>query len=202
MKIVGFSLLLLFALLNITDVFAKTTTSLLKPITLTGTFKSKKGVMDKLSCYCYNCGYLTTADDKVIALCFEGDEDIPNGNLTVTGNYETLTIKDSDGSCGSGSREVFKVTSYKKENMTKTLTLTGTFESKKGVMTELSLYCYNCGYLTTSDNNEIALCFEGDEDIPEGILTVTGNYATVSKDDKPNSQTKEVFKVTSYKKGK
>lgn len=61
-----------------------------------------------------------------------------------------------------------------------TITLTGTFESQKGVMTPLSCYCFNSGMLTASDGKKINICFgENDKEISCKTISVTGFYKTV-----------------------
>jgi hypothetical protein len=45
--------------------------------------------MDPLSCYCYNAGYLITADNQEIPLCLPNDdEEISCENIEVTGFYK------------------------------------------------------------------------------------------------------------------
>ena len=85
-----------------------------------------------------------------------------------------------------------------------TLELTGVYESKQGVMTPLSCYCGNGGYLTTSDEKRIAICFEGNNDmISCKNISVTGFYKTVKNNPEPTSPCKQgemtYFKVVKFK---
>lgn len=78
-------------------------------VTVEGDFSSKRGVMTSLSCYCYNCGYITTADGERVAVCFEDDEaSVDCDYIKVQGEYVTIS-KESDGACGGGSMTVLKV---------------------------------------------------------------------------------------------
>ena len=70
---------------------------------------------------------------------------------------------------------------------TETLTLKGTFKSTKGVMTALSCYCFNGGYLTDNNGQEVALCFEDDKNIPCNRIAVTGYYTTQTNTPEPTS---------------
>jgi hypothetical protein len=81
---------------------------------LKGTYKSVIGVMDLLSCYCLNGGYLTTQDGKEIPICFENiEEEIECNYLVVEGNYITKKIDpDSTNPCPAGEMTLFYVTSY------------------------------------------------------------------------------------------
>jgi len=83
--------------------------------TLKGRFKSVRGVMDPLSCYCYNAGYLITADNQEIPLCFPNDdEEISCENIEVTGFYKEKTIKpESTSPCPAGTKKLFYVSSHK-----------------------------------------------------------------------------------------
>lgn len=45
----------------------------------------------------------------------------------------------------------------------KTTSLSGSFESKRGVIVALSCFCYNGGYLNTALGEEIAICIADDK---------------------------------------
>jgi len=81
---------------------------------LQGTYKSVMGVMDPLSCYCFNGGYLTTQSGKEIPICFENSEvEIECDYLLIEGNYITKKIDhDSTNPCSAGEMTLFYVTSY------------------------------------------------------------------------------------------
>ena len=51
----------------------------------------------------------------------------------------------------------------KSKSKKKTVTVEGQFTSKRGVMAQLSCYCYDAGYITTASGDEIAICFEKGE---------------------------------------
>jgi hypothetical protein len=85
-----------------------------------------------------------------------------------------------------------------------TLTLNGTFESKQGVMTSLSCYCSNGGFLITSAEKQIPICFENNTtNIDCKTIIVTGFYKTIKNKPEPTSPCKQgemtYFKVVSFK---
>jgi hypothetical protein len=81
---------------------------------LQGTYKSVTGVMDPLSCYCVNGGYLTTKDSKKIPICFENiEEEIKCDYMMVQGSYKTKKNNpEPTNPCPAGEREYFNVSSY------------------------------------------------------------------------------------------
>jgi hypothetical protein len=88
-----------------------------KSETFTGKFQSVKGVMNELSCYCYDAGYLTTSDGNRIAVCFEkttSDSINCFENLTVSGIFENVKRESSQNDpCPAGEMTILKVTEYK-----------------------------------------------------------------------------------------
>jgi hypothetical protein len=86
-----------------------------KENTYSGTYRSIAGVMDKFSCYCFNGGYLTLDDGKVITICFEKlKKIIESGKLTVSGKFAKQRIRgDESGVCPAGMWEYLLVDDYK-----------------------------------------------------------------------------------------
>jgi len=82
--------------------------------TLTGNFQSLMGVMNNLSCYCYNTGYLTLDEETKIAVCFKDvEEKIRCTRLKVIGSYENVAVDpDPQSPCSEGTRKIFMVKSY------------------------------------------------------------------------------------------
>lgn len=78
------------------------------------TYQSVIGVMDSLSCYCFNGGYLTSHDWKKIPLCWENnDATISCTNLSVTGQFKTKSIDpDSSNPCPAGEMKYLVVENY------------------------------------------------------------------------------------------
>lgn len=77
---------------------------------LTGSFQSVEGVMDRLSCFCSHGGYVTTEDGERIAVCFdETVESCPK--ITITG-YQTSKKINDNGACTEGMMSYVKVQSY------------------------------------------------------------------------------------------
>lgn len=78
--------------------------------TVTGSFRSVSGVMDELSCFCSNGGYVTTEDGLSVAVCF--DEPVEScDKIKVTG-YRTSKKIESNGACSGGMMGFLKVQSY------------------------------------------------------------------------------------------
>ena len=82
--------------------------------TLIGNYQSVRGVMDPLSCYCFNAGYLTTPDNDKILICFEkDDENINCENIQVMGSYQSKKINsEPTNPCPSGEMTLLYVSSY------------------------------------------------------------------------------------------
>jgi hypothetical protein len=84
--------------------------------TRTGSFVSMKGVMDELSCYCFNGGYLTTENNEKIPLCFQEEDEIDCKNLSVEGYFEEKNIDTEETNpCPVGKKSVFKVVAFECE---------------------------------------------------------------------------------------
>ncbi len=76
----------------------------------------------------------------------------------------------------------------KNQSSESTITLSGTFESKQGVMTPLSCYCFNGGFLTTSDAKSIPVCFDNEANNMDcKKIRVTGYYKTMTNNPEPTS---------------
>jgi len=59
--------------------------------TITVPFQSNKGVMNELSCYCYNGGFLTTESGERIAIFITNeDSEITCEKISFTEHYETI----------------------------------------------------------------------------------------------------------------
>ncbi|MES2554773.1 MAG: hypothetical protein V4604_01405 [Bacteroidota bacterium] len=68
-------------------------------------------------------------------------------------------------------------------------TLTGTYQSKRGVMTPLSCYCSDGGMLSTGGETEIKVCFDKLDKKPKDCqkISVTGHYETLANDPEETS---------------
>ncbi len=88
--------------------------SVIKQTVLNGSFRSVQGVMDNLSCYCSNGGYVTTMENKKIGICFDESSEFTCKNIQVKGYYRKKMINPEKYSpCPAGERNLFYVTSYK-----------------------------------------------------------------------------------------
>jgi hypothetical protein len=88
-------------------------------VTVEGSYRSIRGVMNALSCHCYDGGYITTDSGDRIAVCFENkeldaamdkDPDMRCDRLRVTGVYKDSGLEsDGNNPCPSGSMRYLKV---------------------------------------------------------------------------------------------
>jgi len=80
----------------------------------------------------------------------------------------------------------------------------GTYDSKKGVMTDISCYCYQTGYFTTEDGEEFVICFKDDmeEATCSENLKIEGYFENVTITSDENSPCsageREIFYVTKF----
>ncbi len=92
------------------------TTDVKKQETITGKLSSKKGVMNRISCYCFDSGYLTTPSGDIFAVCFKGvkSDDIKCfDNISLTGKFESVKITPKEGEvCQAGTLRLFMVKSF------------------------------------------------------------------------------------------
>jgi hypothetical protein len=81
---------------------------------LQGSFRSTKGVMQVLSCYCFNGGYLVDKFGKLTPICFENsDVDISCDKITILGHYKTIKNKAEPTSvCKAGEMTYFNVVKF------------------------------------------------------------------------------------------
>lgn len=97
--------------LLLTGCTAKKPTAL---VSVTGGFEDVSGVMNNLSCYCGNGGYITIKNNEKIAVCFENNEKVTCTNITANGFYENKKINPGKISqCSAGEMKYLKVSSYK-----------------------------------------------------------------------------------------
>ena len=83
--------------------------------TFSGNYRSIMGVMNSLSCYCDNGGYLTYDKDQVVSISFDKMKiaKVKSGEITVFGHFEDITHESQDmDACPSGTRSVFIVDSF------------------------------------------------------------------------------------------
>ena len=94
-----------------------------KSLTFKGTFRSYRGVMQPLSCHCFDGGLLTTSNGKEIKVCFEkgeleayqrANEKMDCNKLQVTGKMVAHTITPGDQDvCSAGTITYLKVKTFK-----------------------------------------------------------------------------------------
>lgn len=87
-------------------------------IHMEGSFDSRRGVMDPISCHGFNIGYFNPSDGDRTVVCFDrlpggGDLEIScPKKIAVEGYYEQHTIRDGGGPCKDGDLRVFYVTKW------------------------------------------------------------------------------------------
>ncbi len=80
-----------------------------------GTYDSKKGIMNDISCYCFEVGFFVATSGEELVICFEElkEEASCSENLKITGYLKTVTISPENTSpCSAGKREIFYVTDF------------------------------------------------------------------------------------------
>jgi len=78
-----------------------------------GSYRSVKGVMDKLSCHCGNGGYVETPAGETVAVCFDQNTIVNSCDvITVTGVVSSHSIE-SNGACPAGMMSILTVETYK-----------------------------------------------------------------------------------------
>jgi len=81
---------------------------------------------------------------------------------------------------------------------------TGTYESKTGVMTDISCYCFQVGYFYADNGEKFIVCFpDGTEEAAcSENLKINGYFETVKIDPDDNSSCsageREIFYVTDF----
>ncbi len=84
-------------------------------------------------------------------------------------------------------------------------TYTGQYESKTGVMVDISCYCFQVGYFTATSGEELVICFHtGTDEAPcSENLQIEGYFETKKIEPDNNSHcpagNMELFYVTNYK---
>jgi hypothetical protein len=79
-----------------------------------GKFRSLQGVMHPLSCYCFNCGIVTTSAGEEIEVCFDDFEtEVDCKSIYVEGDYETKHNSGEEGACAAGKRRILVADYYK-----------------------------------------------------------------------------------------
>lgn len=77
-----------------------------------GEFRSVAGVMDPLSCYCFNGGYLLTSEGNEIAICLTDQMTLPEcTSVRVTGSFNVQQRSSGPmDPCPAGERRILKAT--------------------------------------------------------------------------------------------
>lgn len=88
---------------------------------------------------------------------------------------------------------------------TEEISLTGAFESKMGVMHNISCYCFNVGFLETDAGEKVVVCFDKmeQEEKPKcSTIQVKGYYETKKIESDSNSPCpggeRKIFYVNSF----
>ena len=77
-----------------------------------GAYRSVQGVMDPLSCYCSNGGYVDSPTGETVAVCFDNNQNVGNTDyFFIEGVMTTRTI-DSNGPCPAGTMSYLVAESY------------------------------------------------------------------------------------------
>jgi hypothetical protein len=71
-----------------------------------------KGIMDPLSCYCNNGGYVNSPAGETVAVCFNDDVVISSVDFIEVNGLMTNRSIESNGSCPSGTKTYMIVETY------------------------------------------------------------------------------------------
>ena len=82
------------------------------PRKVVGAFRSVKGVMDPLSCYCSNGGYVESPTGETVAVCFDNNQNVPSSDYIYMEGTMTSRSIESNGACPAGSMSYLVVESY------------------------------------------------------------------------------------------
>jgi len=85
------------------SVFSQTKNNNNQQTTYEGVFSSVKGVMNPLSCLCYNSGYLTLDIGEEIMVCFRNEDlNVDCERIVIYGHWEVVDYSaSSDNPCPS-----------------------------------------------------------------------------------------------------
>lgn len=84
-------------------------------ISLSGEYRSLKGVQTSASCYCFELAELVSTRGAVTIICFEGEDEMPENcqKIKVWGEYTTKTRdEDPNSPCPAGEMRFFSVQQY------------------------------------------------------------------------------------------
>lgn len=82
------------------------------PRKVAGEFRSVKGVMDPLSCYCSNGGYVESPAGESLRVCFADNENVQSTDYIFIEGVMTIRTIDSNGPCPAGTMSYLIVESY------------------------------------------------------------------------------------------
>lgn len=82
------------------------------PKKVVGAFRSVKGVMDPLSCYCNNGGYVESPAGESVPVCFDNNQNVGNTDYIFIEGVMTTRSIESNGACPEGTMSYLVVESY------------------------------------------------------------------------------------------
>ena len=82
------------------------------PRKVVGAFRSVKGVMDPLSCYCSNGGYVESPAGESVPVCFDNNQNVSNTDYIFIEGVMTTRSIESNGACSEGTMSYLIVESY------------------------------------------------------------------------------------------
>ncbi len=88
-------------------------------LSFSGSYRTVMGVMNPLSCYCFNGGYLKISEEEQISISFDELKinKVKSGKITVTGYYEAIEHESSaNDPCPGGTRKIFIVESFERND--------------------------------------------------------------------------------------
>ncbi|XOV66415.1 MAG: hypothetical protein ACFHU9_12385 [Fluviicola sp.] len=82
------------------------------PRKIVGAFRSVKGVMDPLSCYCDNGGYVDSPAGETLPVCFDDNQNVQSTDYIYIEGTMIIQSIESNGACPAGTMNYLEVESY------------------------------------------------------------------------------------------
>jgi hypothetical protein len=82
------------------------------PRTIVGAYRSVKGVMDPLSCYCDNGGYVDSPAGETLPVCFDDNQNVQSTDYIFIEGTMIVQSIESNGVCPAGTMNFLEVESY------------------------------------------------------------------------------------------
>ena len=107
-KIIIVSILVFLVLISTTYFLINFST---KQDVIQGEFISKRGIMDKVSCVCFNSGYVLKDGIKT-PVCIDSDLELKCKNIKLTGIYKSVNVEGDTNNCNLENYKIFLASGF------------------------------------------------------------------------------------------